>query len=198
MNIRMSDRLSDRLSAAFWRPARFATAVLMLTAGACGGGAKDRSSSGNAANAAFRPLAVGDAAPAYETVTLAGDTVALGGAGKVTVLNVWATWCESCREEMADLEALQEKFAPSGVRVLGVSVDGGDGGRVARFVEEEKLTFEVAHDPEQRVQQLYQVVGVPATFVIGKDGKLLWKHVGNLHPVVDSVRTLLAAAAGAG
>ena len=43
---------------------------------------------------------------------------------------------------------------------------------------------------------LYEVVGVPATFVIGKDGRLLWKHVGNLHPVVDSVWSVLSAAVG--
>jgi cytochrome c-type biogenesis protein len=148
-------------------------------------------------NGAFRPLDVGDAAPAYVSRTLDGDTIRLGGAREVTILNVWATWCTSCREEMADLEALSREFAGSGVRVIGVSVDGGNESRVRRFAESEKLTFAVAHDPEQRVQQIYQVVGVPETFVVGKDGTVLFRYVGNIHPVLDSVRAVVSRATAA-
>ncbi len=144
----------------------------------------------------FQPLAVGDAVPAWASATLAGDTVAIGGAQPVTVLNVWATWCTSCREEMADLEGLQQEFGAHGVRVVGVSVDAGEPWRVQRFVETAKLTFVIAHDPAQSIQRLYHVVGVPETFVIGADGRLLWRRVGNLHPAVDSVRSIIAAAAG--
>jgi peroxiredoxin len=145
-----------------------------------------------ASDAAFRPLSVGDNVPRYATRSLAGDAIQIGGNGPVTVLNVWATWCTSCREEMEDLNALHRELSARGVRVIGVSVDGGDGTRVRRFAETERLAFTVAHDPEQLVQQLYQVAGVPETFVIGADGKLLWRHVGTLHPVVDSVRALTA------
>jgi peroxiredoxin len=140
------------------------------------------------ADAAFKPLSVGDVAPLYAVQSLKGDTLRIGGSNAVTVVNVWATWCTSCREEMADLNALHRELSSHDVRVIGVSVDGGDGARVRQFAETEKLAFTVAHDPEQRIQQLYQVAGVPETFVIGADGKLLWRRVGNLHPVVDSVR----------
>lgn len=144
--------------------------------------------------AAFRPLAVGEAAPPYAVATLAGDTVHIGGRSPITVLNVWATWCTSCREEMADLGALHRELAPRGVRVIGVSVDASGGARVRRFAEEEKLEFTIAHDREQRVQALYRVVGVPETLVIDGSGRLLWRWVGNLHPVVDSVRAVISAA----
>lgn len=147
-------------------------------------------------DAAFRPLAVGEAVRAYAVATLAGDTVRLGGSGRVTVLNVWATWCTSCREEMADLNALHDEFASRGVRVVAVSVDADDGSRVRRFVEEERLTFTVAHDPERRVEQVYQVVGVPETLVIGKDGRLVWRHIGSLRAVVDSARAVIGGAVG--
>ena len=143
---------------------------------------------------AFRSLDVGDRAPLYASATLNGDTVRVGGRQQVTVLNVWATWCTSCREEMADLESLSREFAGHDVRVIGVSVDGGDGTRVRRFAENEKLTFTVAHDPEQRVQQLYQVVGVPETFVLDTNGRVLFRYVGNLHPVLDSIRTVVSQA----
>jgi peroxiredoxin len=143
---------------------------------------------------AFRPLVVGEPMPFYTAATLNGEPVNVGAVGELIVLNVWATWCTSCREEMADLNALQREFGPMGVRVVGVSVDGGSGMKVSRFAEREKLEFAVAHDPEQRVQQTYQVLGVPETFVIGKDGRLRWRHVGNLHPVLDSLRAAIAAA----
>jgi peroxiredoxin len=144
--------------------------------------------------AAFRPIGIGEPVPAYAITTLAGDSVRLGGTQPVTIVNVWATWCTSCKEEMSDLESLHRDFGSRGARVIAISVDGGDGTRVRRFMEAERLSFMVAHDPDQRVQLLYQVAGVPETFVVGRDGRLLWRHVGNLHPVVDSARASIARA----
>jgi cytochrome c biogenesis protein CcmG, thiol:disulfide interchange protein DsbE len=129
----------------------------------------------------YRPLAVGDAVPAYASATLAGDTVRVGGVGRLTLVNVWATWCTSCREEMADLEAIHRDYASRGLRVVAVSVDAGNGERVRRFVESERLTFTVAHDPGGRVQQLYRVAAVPETYLVSTDGRLLWQLRGGLH-----------------
>jgi peroxiredoxin len=143
---------------------------------------------------AFRPLDIGSRLPRFTITTLSGDTITLGGTSPPTILNVWATWCTSCREEMADLEALQRDLSPRGVRVVGVSVDVGNGARVRQFAAHERLTFIVAHDPAQRVQQLCRIVGVPETLVIGADGRLLWRWVGNLHPVIDSVRRVVTTA----
>jgi len=177
-----------------WRPSRLrrvAGALLALfVAAGCGKGTPAPRES------AFQPLAVGDLVPAFTARTLDGDTVRLGGAQPVTLLNVWATWCTSCREEMADLEAIQRDFAGRGVRVVAVSVDAGDGQRVRRFVESAHLTFVVGHDPGQRVEQVYRTVGVPESFVISREGRLLWRRAGNLHDVVDSVRGTLTAALG--
>jgi thiol-disulfide isomerase/thioredoxin len=141
-------------------------------------------------DAAFRPLMVGDAAPAYAVRTLSGDSVRVGD-GAPVLLNVWATWCTSCREEMADLAALERAYAPRGVRVLAVSVDAGDGTRVRRFVEAEKLPFAVAHDPAGVVQKTFQAVGVPETYLISADGRLLWVQRGGLHGAPAAVRATL-------
>jgi peroxiredoxin len=140
--------------------------------------------------AAFRPLGVGDQAPAYAVRTLAGDSVRVG-AGRPVLLNVWATWCTSCREEMQDLAAIDRAYAPRGLTVLAVSVDKGDGSRVKRFADSEKLPFRIAHDPAGEVQRTFQAVGVPETYLISSDGKLLWVQRGGLHGGLDSVRATL-------
>lgn len=141
-------------------------------------------------DAPFRPLVVGDSAPAYAVRTLAGDSVRVG-AGQPVLLNVWATWCTSCREEMADLATLDREYAPRGVRVLAVSVDVGDGTRVRRFAEAEHLPFAVAHDPAGVVQRRFQAVGVPETYLISGDGRLLWVQRGGLHGAPAAVRATL-------
>jgi cytochrome c biogenesis protein CcmG/thiol:disulfide interchange protein DsbE len=139
---------------------------------------------------AFRPVSVGDRAPSYVARTLAGDSVRVG-VGAPVLLNVWATWCTSCREEMADLASLERVYARRGVRVLAVSVDAGDGARVRHFAEEEKLPFTVAHDPAGVVQRSFQAVGVPETYLISGDGRVLWVRRGGLHGAPDSVRGAL-------
>lgn len=138
--------------------------------------------------AAFKPLDVGAAVPAYAAATLAGDTVRVGGSEEPTVLNVWATWCVACQEEMAALDSLSREFKSRGIRVVAVSVDEGDTERVRRFAETNHLGFTIAHDPAASIEQSYQVVGVPTTFVIGRDGKLLWKRTGNIVGVMSDVR----------
>lgn len=69
----------------------------------------------------------GSALPAYRATTLAGAPVALGGRGGegLPLVNIWATWCTSCREEMQDLAAIHHDYAPRGLRVVAVSVDAG-------------------------------------------------------------------------
>jgi peroxiredoxin len=165
---------------------RWATATLAVASVAafgCKPAPKDNGSD------AFRPLELGAQMPAYSAVTLAGDTVRIGGGGATpTVVNVWATWCTSCREEMAALDSLKAEFGARGVRVIGVSVDQGHVEKVQQYVETNRLGFSIAHDPAGDIQRLYRVVGVPATFVVGKDGHLVWKHTGNITGILNEVR----------
>ncbi len=151
-------------------------AVVTAAALACSSPASDDRSRG----APFKPLMAGDRAPSYAIATFAGDTVRVG-AGTPVLLNVWATWCVSCKEEMADLAALQRQYAANGVKVLAVSVDAGDGEKVRRFATAERLAFAIAHDPAGAVQRGFQAVGVPETYLVSGDGRLLWVRRGGLH-----------------
>jgi len=129
--------------------------------------------------------------PAYRATALSGASVELGGHGSgapVTLVNVWATWCTSCREEMQDLAAIDRDYAPRGLRVVAVSVDAGSETLVRRFVQREALTYPVVHDQAGTIQRQYNVVGVPTSYLIGTDGRVVWQQVGGIHGNVPKVR----------
>lgn len=119
-------------------------------------------------------VAVGSRAPEFRAVTLDGasETRQLSDyRGHVVLLNVWATWCLPCRDEMPSIERLHRELGPRGLKVVAVSVDEpGAGVRIREFVQEYGLTFDILHDAAARIAQTYQMVGVPETFVIDARG----------------------------
>jgi cytochrome c biogenesis protein CcmG, thiol:disulfide interchange protein DsbE len=151
----------------------------------------------------FLPVEVGTRAPEFPARDLEGRPVSLASlCGEVVLLNVWATWCAPCREEMPSMERLHRELGPRGLRVVAVSVDGAPGaltrgGDVAAFVREMGLTFAVGHDPTGGVQRAYRTTGVPESWIIDRDGVIQKKVIGatewdeGAHP--DLIRRLLAA-----
>jgi peroxiredoxin len=91
-------------------------------------------------------------------------------AGKVVLVNFWATWCPPCRKELPDLEALYQRYRSRGLVILAVSDE--DAGKVRPFVADHKLTYPVLLDPGRKVNELFHVEGIPKTFVYGRDGVL--------------------------
>ena len=137
----------------------------------------------------FAPLEVGATIPSYSATKLdGGGELSLDALrGKVVLLNVWATWCIPCVTEMPALERLYRQFKNDGLEIVAVSVDAGfgqtddlgrPGGDVRAFVKERDLTFTVLLDPQRRVERLFQLVGVPTTIVIDRDGRIVRKAVG--------------------
>lgn len=171
-----------KMNRAAWR---FRAALLLLTLAstACAGGGAD----GGAASGRSRPAVVGEAAPTYAIATVSGDSLVVGPSESLVLLNVWATWCASCKEEFALMDTLLAKHGPSGLRVVAVSVDAGSVEPVLRVAEQYQVTFEIAHDPDGEVERRFPALGVPASYLIGRDGRVVWKHVGVLPPKVDSV-----------
>ena len=125
----------------------------------------------------YTPLDAGRNAPDYAATTLAGDTISIDELrGQVVLLNVWATWCRPCVREMPAIQRLYDKLRPDGFTVLAVSVDNtamslGDPAEAVRgFVEQYKLTFPILLDSDRRIESIYQVIGMPTTYVIDRDG----------------------------
>jgi peroxiredoxin len=91
--------------------------------------------------------------------------------GRVVILNIWASWCGPCREEMASLEKVHEALSSKGLRVVAVSVDGrGMRDAVRQFVRSRRLTFDVLNDGSGMIQRAYQTIGIPSTFIIDQSG----------------------------
>ncbi len=99
--------------------------------------------------------------------------------GSVVIVNVWATYCVPCRVEMPSLEHLYTSLRPKGLVVIGVSIDDpGQEPAIRDFVKQYALSFEILQEGTGRIEQMLDVFGVPATFVIGKDGIIRKKLVG--------------------
>jgi peroxiredoxin len=90
--------------------------------------------------------------------------------GKVVVLNFWATWCPPCRKEMPDLETLYRQFKDQGLVILAISDE--DAGKVQPFIAKQKVTYPILLDPGRKVNDLFQIEGIPKTFVYDRNGKL--------------------------
>lgn len=137
-------------------------------------------------------VAVGAPAPAYAATTVVGAPAALADLrGRVVLLNIWATWCKPCRQEMPALDTLQRRHAAEGLTVVGVSIDEpGERDRIAPFAQELGASYALWHDPDDRVSSTFLAIGVPASYLIDRDGTLRWRHVG---PVTADDPALTAA-----
>jgi peroxiredoxin len=148
----------------------------------------------------YRRLTEGDAVPAYAAATLGGDTLSLADLrGQAVMLNIWATWCIPCRAEMPGLQSLHEQLGEEGLRVVGVSIDaGGATESVRMFLEDFGITFTILHDPSERVTRAFRTMGVPETFLIGRDGRIVKRWIGKFDPMAESTLTAVRAALEAG
>ncbi len=125
---------------------------------------------------------VGQPAPEFSLADLKGNAVRLANLkGKVVFVNVWATWCEPCRQEMPGMQALYDALAGSDFTMLAVNSDQTDRSVVERFVQTYKLTFPVLPDPDLQVAGRYKVTGYPETFVIDRNGTIVAHEIGPRH-----------------
>lgn len=134
-------------------------------------------------------------APDFAMPDLEGQLVRLEDLqGKVVVLNLWATWCPPCVEEMPTLEELHRELGDEGVVVLAVSQDE-EPARVGPWIAERDFTFPVLLDPAAEVGHRFGVSGYPETFVIDRSGRIVHHHVGYRDwatpAVLQSLRRLL-------
>ena len=138
-------------------------------------------------------------APDFAVVDLSGKTVRLSTLrGRVVLVNVWATWCPPCREEMPSMERLYRQLAGPAFELLAVSEDEGGLEGVRRFAKDMGVTFPVLWDPERQVGSRFGVWGYPETFIIDRNGYVVERVIGprawDSPQQVDALRALMRSA----
>lgn len=126
--------------------------------------------------AAQTAIGVGQEAPDFTAKNLAtGKQVSFGEnyRGGVTLVNIWATWCEPCKEEVPAMDSLYRALGPAGFRIAAVSIDRGGEAVVKKFAADYNVSFDVLHDPSGAIEQRYQTTGVPESFLVGRDGRIV-------------------------
>jgi peroxiredoxin len=130
------------------------------------------------------PLGVGSEAPDFTAVSLAtGQPVSFleEYRGEVTLVNIWATWCGPCKEEIPALDTLYRALKDRGFRIAAVSIDTEDSVTVRQFLEQFGVAFDVLHDQSRAIEKIYQTTGVPESFLIDRDGRIVRIVYGD-HP----------------
>jgi peroxiredoxin len=118
-------------------------------------------------------------APDFSVVDVAGKTVRLSALrGRVVLVNVWATWCPPCRDEMPSMERLYRELRGPDFELLGVSEDDGGIDGVRSFARDLGVTFPILYDPQRQVGTRYGVWGYPETFVIDRSGRIVERVIG--------------------
>jgi len=129
--------------------------------------------------AAMKKLEDDDSARAQADFTLndlQGKSWTLRGLkGKVVLVNFWATWCQPCRREMPDLDALYKRFQSQGFVILGISDE--EATKVNQLLAENHVTYPILLDPGRKVNQTFRISGIPKTFVYDRDGKLVAQSI---------------------
>jgi len=129
-------------------------------------------------------------APDFVLKDIGGKNVQLSQyRGKMVVVEFWATWCPPCKATIPGLIAVQEKYAGEGLIVLGISIDEGDDlrSKLSAFSKEHKINYPVLLGSEE-VSGAYGVMSIPATFLVGKDQKIISAYKG----YVDDLENIMS------
>jgi thiol-disulfide isomerase/thioredoxin len=141
-----------------------------------------------------RPAAM----PAYKARTLDGKEFDLGSTrGQVVLLNLWATWCPPCRQEIPELIKLHDTYGPRGFQVIGVSLDAAESVKeVAPMVAERKINYPILLDPDGKIADIFETNVLPTSALVDKQGNIVWTRIGTLEADEKEVVAAIEKALG--
>jgi cytochrome c biogenesis protein CcmG/thiol:disulfide interchange protein DsbE len=145
------------------------------------------------------PVTVGAQAPDFKAKVLGSNQYKTMAdyKGQVILLNVWATWCGPCKDELPSLEKLYKEYGPKGLKLVAVSIDDFvSEDSIRTFAKTFGITFEVLHDSTHAIERVYQTTGYPESFIIGPEGTISRKWFGPDDWTSQGNRSLIAQLLG--
>jgi thiol-disulfide isomerase/thioredoxin len=135
----------------------------------------------------------GGPTPGLELADLQGKRHSLADyRGKVVLINFWATWCEPCREEMPSIERLRSSLEGRPFAVLAVNLAEPES-RIQKFLDTVPLGFPILLDRDTKTTRAWQAKVLPATYIVGRDGTIRYRQVGELDWSKPQVRDSILA-----
>jgi len=148
---------------------------------------------GSAPKAAVKTATLNAPAPDFSLQDIDGRPLDLATyRGHVVLLDFWATWCTPCRAEIPHFVEYQSKYGAQGLQVIGISMDD-DAKPVQEFYREFKMNYPVALGTAKLADAYGGVLGLPITFLIGRDGQVAAKYIGeaDMRAMDDRINSLL-------
>ena len=122
-------------------------------------------------------LEAGGNAPDFELPGEQGSVKLSKTAGSVVYVDFWASWCGPCRQSFSWMNDIQEKYRSQGLKIICVNLDAKNDD-AKKFLSQLPAKFTIAFDPKGMVPKTYGVKGMPTSFLIGRDGKIIFQHLG--------------------
>ena len=115
--------------------------------------------------------------------------------GKVVVLDFWASWCVPCRRSFPWMNDMQKKYGDDGLVIIGVNMDA-DASEASVFLNDYPADFKIIYDPDGDLAREYDVIAMPSSYIIGRDGKQVTRHLGFKVKQQDEYEALLVETLG--
>ena len=125
---------------------------------------------------------------------LAADSLS-PGAGKVVLVDFWASWCEPCRHSFPWMNDMQKKYAHDGLVIVAVNVDN-DRAAARRFLDENPTELEIRYDDDRSLARRFEVVAMPSSFLLDEHGEVVERHLGFKVLKQDEYEAAIKAALG--
>lgn len=170
-------------------------AALFLITGACESGSRTKEDHGAPNQGAGKPCNGAQCLPDVNYVDTIGTAYTPASlAGKVVVVNFWATWCKPCLKEIPDLSKVQERFKDKGVVVLGLMTDNPDSQQLLNFQSDNDMQYPVVRVNSDILVSYNYPESLPTTFVFDRTGKQVFRRVGAMseQALVELLEPLIA------